>query len=134
MLGFLPNITYFYFIEHFAAISHSQAILVQISRVNAEEYGTKVDTLRYSPVNIVSRTVQKVCTVQFQVYFRVQWQHPNQLGDYLCILKYRFRKYLNFHILRNNVDLTNMQHNRTYISLNFKRMFMSMTFHQIVIN
>ena len=44
-------------------------ILVYIRRVNPEEHGTKVETVRYSPVSLVGyRTVHKVCTVQFKVY------------------------------------------------------------------
>ena len=48
------------------------AILVHVSRVNLEEHGAKVGTVRCSPVNLVAQDSTKVCTVQFQVYFSLQ--------------------------------------------------------------
>ena len=46
---------------------------VQIRRVNSEEPGTKVETVWYTPGNLVGQdAVQKVCTVRFQVY-SLQW-------------------------------------------------------------
>ena len=44
-------------------------ILIQISRVNSEEHGTKVDTVRLNQVNFVEQDNTKFGSVRFQVYF-----------------------------------------------------------------
>ena len=49
---------------------------LHISRVNYEVHGTRY-TVRncdtpVNPVNLIGRTVQKVCTVRFQVYSSLQ--------------------------------------------------------------
>ena len=61
-----------------AASTTVHAILVHISRVNLEEHGAKVETLRYSPVNLVgqdstksvystiSRLLQSIVTIQLR--------------------------------------------------------------------
>ena len=54
-------------------INMHHTILVHIARVNLEEHGTKIETVRYSPVNLGGQKVQKECTVRFQVYFNLQW-------------------------------------------------------------
>ena len=49
------------------------AILVHITRVNLEDNGTKVVSVRDSPGNLGGRDSTKMCTVQFQVYFNLKW-------------------------------------------------------------
>ena len=66
-------------------------LVKMINWLNWEEYlnGTKVDTVRYSPVNFVGRASTKRCTVQFQVYSRLQG-HSLLLPKFPVILLYAF--------------------------------------------
>ena len=52
--------------QNFTIGIHGHAILVHESRVHLEEHGAKVETVQ------LGRTVQKVCTVRFQVYSSLQ--------------------------------------------------------------
>ena len=47
--------------------------LVHINKVNLDEHGVKVETVRWSPFNTVGQDGTKLCTVRFQVYFRMVW-------------------------------------------------------------
>ena len=57
--------------------------------VHPVEHGTKIETVRYSPVNFVGRASTKRCTVQFQVYSRLQG-HSLLLPKFPVILFYAF--------------------------------------------
>ena len=48
------------------------AILVHISRVNSEEHGTKVETVRYSPFNLVGQDSTKGVYSPVQSYLLLQ--------------------------------------------------------------
>ena len=69
-------------------------ILLMIRQVNLEDYGTKVETVRCNPVNLVGRDSQGVCTVQFQVYFNLQW--------YIQWIKWDKKSPFNFNLMFSN--------------------------------
>ena len=51
----------------------SHAILVHIRRVNLEEHGAKVDTVRYSPVNLVGQDSTKSVHIQYAFKFTSEY-------------------------------------------------------------
>ena len=61
------------------------AILVHISKVNLVEHSVKVETVRYSSINLVGQ--DRVCTVRFQVYFSIETPQQITKGWYTLVSK-----------------------------------------------
>ena len=71
------------------------AILVHISRVNLEEYGAKVNTVRSSPVNLVGAGQYKKCVLQNIVIVRKQsLKHLKEQKDLKNLLKLSTKKFV----------------------------------------